>query len=163
MAACMTALAPYDIPNSKVDGYDVVVNKPKVAAYRAPGAPAAAFAVEQAIDELAEMLDIDPLKFRLANTAREGTRGPGGRPFPRIGTRSASRQRCPRRTTTRRSKGLARAGRRLRLLVQRRRRVERDRERQRGRHGGGGDREPRHRRLARLDGDHGGRDAGDRL
>ncbi len=85
MAACMTALAPYDIPNSKVDGYDVVVNKPKVAAYRAPGAPAAAFAVEQAIDELAEMLDTDPLKFRLANTAREGTRGPGGRPFPRIG------------------------------------------------------------------------------
>jgi CO/xanthine dehydrogenase Mo-binding subunit len=104
MAACMTALAPYDIPNSKVDGYDVVVNKPKVAAYRAPGAPAAAFAVEQAIDELAEMLDTDPLKFRLANTAREGTRGPA-RPSRASGTRSASRRRCPRRTTTRRSKG----------------------------------------------------------
>jgi CO/xanthine dehydrogenase Mo-binding subunit len=85
MAACMTALAPYEIANTKVDGYDVVVNKPKVAAYRAPGAPAAAFAVEQVVDELAEKLDIDPLRFRLANTSREGTRGPGGRPFPRIG------------------------------------------------------------------------------
>ena len=85
MAGCMTALAPYDIPNSVINGYDVVVNKPKVAAYRAPGAPAAAFAIEQAIDELAEMLDIDPLRFRLTNSSREGTRGPGGRPHPRIG------------------------------------------------------------------------------
>ncbi len=38
-------LAPYDIENVQLDAYDVVVNKPKVAAYRAPGAPAAAFAV----------------------------------------------------------------------------------------------------------------------
>ncbi|HZP57058.1 MAG TPA: xanthine dehydrogenase family protein molybdopterin-binding subunit [Dehalococcoidia bacterium] len=85
MAGCMTALAPYDVANSKIDGYDVVVNKPKVAAYRAPGAPAAAFAVEQVVDELAERLAIDPLRFRLKNSSREGTRGPGGRPFPRIG------------------------------------------------------------------------------
>jgi CO/xanthine dehydrogenase Mo-binding subunit len=85
MAGCMTGLAPYDIPNSAINGYDVVVNKPKVAAYRAPGAPAAAFAIEQAIDELAEMLDIDPLRFRLTNSSHEGTRGPGGRPHPRIG------------------------------------------------------------------------------
>ena len=55
------------------------------------------------------------------------------------------------------------ARRRLGLLVQRRRRVERDRARQRRRHRRGGDRQPRHRRLARLDGDHGGRDAGRRL
>jgi xanthine dehydrogenase molybdenum-binding subunit len=85
LAGCMTALAPYDIANSKIDGYDVVVNKPKVAAYRAPGAPAAAFAVEQAVDELAEELGIDPLRFRLSNSSREGTRGPANRPFPRIG------------------------------------------------------------------------------
>ncbi len=85
MAGCMTSLAPYDIPNTKIDGYDVVVNKPKVAAYRAPGAPAAAFAVEQVVDELAEQIGIDPLRFRLDNSSREGTRGPGGRPYPRIG------------------------------------------------------------------------------
>ena len=45
-------LAPYDIPNARVEGYDVVVNRPKSAAYRAPGARAAAFASESVIDEL---------------------------------------------------------------------------------------------------------------
>ncbi|MGH2587419.1 MAG: xanthine dehydrogenase family protein molybdopterin-binding subunit, partial [Dehalococcoidia bacterium] len=84
-AGCMTALAPYDIENVHIDGYDVVVNKPRTSAYRAPGSPAAAFAVEQVVDELAEKLNIDPLTFRLQNSAKEGTRGPGGRPFPRIG------------------------------------------------------------------------------
>ena len=40
----MSAIAPYDIPNFLIDGYDVVVNRPKTAAYRAPGATNAAFA-----------------------------------------------------------------------------------------------------------------------
>ena len=35
-AGAMCALAAYDIENGTVDGYDVVVNKPKTAAYRAP-------------------------------------------------------------------------------------------------------------------------------
>ncbi|MEX2247825.1 MAG: xanthine dehydrogenase family protein molybdopterin-binding subunit [Dehalococcoidia bacterium] len=78
-------LAPYDIEHVKIDAYDVVVNKPKVTAYRAPGAPAAMFAGEQVVDELAERLGIDPLKFRVMNTAHEGTRGPGGIPYVRIG------------------------------------------------------------------------------
>jgi CO/xanthine dehydrogenase Mo-binding subunit len=81
----LTMLAPYDIEHVQLDAYDVVVNKPKTSAYRAPGAPAAAFAAEQAIDELAEQLGIDPLKFRLQNSAFEGVRGPGGRPHARIG------------------------------------------------------------------------------
>ena len=38
-AAAMTGLAPYKLENFLIEGYDVVVNKPKVAAYRAPGAP----------------------------------------------------------------------------------------------------------------------------
>ena len=41
MMGAMAMFAPYDIENVKIDGYDVVVNKPKTAAYRAPGAPAA--------------------------------------------------------------------------------------------------------------------------
>ena len=36
---CMCAFAPYDLDNVKVVGYDVVSNRPKVAAYRAPGGP----------------------------------------------------------------------------------------------------------------------------
>ena len=55
------------------------------------------------------------------------------------------------------------ARRRLRLLVQRRRRLQRDHPGERRRHRAGGDRQPGHRRLARLDGADGGRDAGHRL
>jgi xanthine dehydrogenase molybdenum-binding subunit len=80
---CM--LAPYDIPNARVEGYDVVVNRPKSAAYRAPGAPAAAFASESVIDELCEKLDMDPFDFRLLNGAKEGTRRVTGLRLPRIG------------------------------------------------------------------------------
>ena len=66
--------APYDIPNSYLIAFDVLVNKPKTAAYRAPGAPAAAFAAEQVIDEICEKIGMDPLEFRLINSAQEGTR-----------------------------------------------------------------------------------------
>jgi CO/xanthine dehydrogenase Mo-binding subunit len=82
-ARCM--LGPYDIPNAHLDCYDVVVNKSKTSAYRAPGAPTGAFAVEQALDELGEKLGMDPLEFRFLNAAREGTRQVSGVPFGPIG------------------------------------------------------------------------------
>ena len=69
----MTIFTPYDVPNLFVEGYDVVVNKAKVAAYRAPGAPQAEFAAEMAMNELAAKLNIDPIDFRLLNAAKEGT------------------------------------------------------------------------------------------
>ncbi len=78
-------LAPYDIPNILIDGYDVVVNKPSTAPYRAPGATQAAFAAESVVDELAERLGLDPIEFRLKNAAREGTRRADGLKYPRIG------------------------------------------------------------------------------
>ena len=84
-AGAMCAIAAYDIENGTVDGYDVVVNKPKTAAYRAPGAPNAAFAVEQAVDELAERLGMDPIDLRLKNAAKEGTRRVDGPTFNRVG------------------------------------------------------------------------------
>ena len=77
--------AAYDIPNAVVDGLDVVVNKPKSAAYRAPGSTHVAFAAETVIDELAEKLNLDPLEFRLNNASKEGTRRADGPVFPRIG------------------------------------------------------------------------------
>ncbi len=76
---------PYDIPNARAEGYDVVVNKPKVAPYRAPGVPAAAFATESVVDEICERLGMDPLEFRLRNAAKEGTRRITGPAYPRIG------------------------------------------------------------------------------
>jgi CO/xanthine dehydrogenase Mo-binding subunit len=78
-------LAPYDIPNVQVIGYDIVTNRPKVAAYRAPGAPIGAFAVECVLDELAAALKMDPLVLRQKNAAKEGTRTAYGPTFRRIG------------------------------------------------------------------------------
>lgn len=78
-------LAPYKLDNVQIDGYDVVVNKPRAAAYRAPGGSNAAFAAEMVVDELAEKLGIDPIEFRLINAVREGDRRADGPVFPRIG------------------------------------------------------------------------------
>ena len=77
--------APYEIENGVVDGYDVLVNKAKVAPYRAPGAPIAAFGGEQVIDEIAGKLGIDPIEFRLRNASKEGTRRIDGPVFPVVG------------------------------------------------------------------------------
>ncbi len=71
--AAITVFTRYDIENVLVVGHDVTSNRPKVAAYRAPGAPMVAYGVESAIDELAEALKIDPIDFRLMNAAKEGT------------------------------------------------------------------------------------------
>ena len=84
-SACRTMLAPYDVPNAYIEGYDVVVNTQKTAAYRAPGSPAAAYAAESLIDELCEKLSIDPIEFRLLNASKEGTRQATGPVFRRIG------------------------------------------------------------------------------
>ncbi len=81
----MCVFAAYDIPNVVIDGFDVVVNKPSTAAYRAPGATNAAFATETVLDEIAEKLGIDPLDLRLKNAAREGTRRADGPKYRRIG------------------------------------------------------------------------------
>ncbi len=78
-------LAPYKHENVRIDAYDVVVNRPKTGAYRAPGGTNAAFASETVIDELAEKLNMDPLEFRLKNAATEGDRRPDGPIYLKIG------------------------------------------------------------------------------
>ena len=85
MQAMTCAFACYDVENGKVDGYDVVLNKPKTAAYRAPGSPQAAFGVETTMDELCQQLGLDPIEFRLLNAAKEGTRRIEGPVARRIG------------------------------------------------------------------------------
>ena len=82
-ASCV--FTPYKIENAQVDGYDVVVNKPKTAAYRAPGAPSAAFATESVVDEICERIGMDTIEFRLRNAVKEGDRRVDGPVFPRIG------------------------------------------------------------------------------
>ena len=85
---CMSVLAPYELPNLLIEGNDVLVNKPKVAAYRAPGAPQSMHAMECAIDELARKLEMDPIDLRLKNAADEGTQAPYGPTFPPIGLKA---------------------------------------------------------------------------
>ena len=84
-SGCRTMFAPYEIPNARLEGYDVLTNTQKAAAYRAPGSPAAAFAAECLIDELCEKLSMDPIEFRLLNASKEGSRQIGGPVFRRIG------------------------------------------------------------------------------
>ncbi|MGC9349601.1 MAG: xanthine dehydrogenase family protein molybdopterin-binding subunit [Anaerolineae bacterium] len=78
-------LAPYDIPNGRVEGYDVVLNKPPSSSYRAPGATQANFAAEQVINELADELGMDPLEFRLLNSVENGTETVDGTVHRHIG------------------------------------------------------------------------------
>jgi xanthine dehydrogenase molybdenum-binding subunit len=75
----------YKIDNVLIDGYDVVVNKPKSAAYRSPGTPQACFASESVMDELAEQLGMDPLELRIKNAAGEGDRRADGVQHPSMG------------------------------------------------------------------------------
>jgi CO/xanthine dehydrogenase Mo-binding subunit len=82
---CICALAVYDLPNAETTGYDVLCNRPKVAAYRAPGAPIGSFAVESCIDELARELQIDPLRLREINGAKDGTKAAHGPTWVNIG------------------------------------------------------------------------------
>jgi CO/xanthine dehydrogenase Mo-binding subunit len=69
----LCCVAAYDIPNVRMVGYDVVSNRPKTVAYRAPGSPISAYAVESTLDVLANRLGLDPIDFRLKNIAKPGT------------------------------------------------------------------------------------------
>lgn len=84
-AGAMCSFACYNLDNAQVDGYDVVVNRPKSAPYRAPGATMATMAVESVVDELCQKLNLDPLEFRVLNAVKEGDRRVDGPVFPRIG------------------------------------------------------------------------------
>lgn len=84
-AAAQCIFSPYDIEHILIDAYDIVDNKPKTTAYRAPGSPLGAFAMETIIDEICNKLQMDPLEFRIVNGAKEGTRRATGVVNPKIG------------------------------------------------------------------------------
>jgi CO/xanthine dehydrogenase Mo-binding subunit len=76
--AASAVFSPYAIDNVLVDGYDVVDNKPRTQAYRAPGAPIVMYCTESLVDEIAESLGMDAVDFRLLNAATQGTRRADG-------------------------------------------------------------------------------------
>ena len=114
-ANCM--FAPYDIPNGRIDGYGVVVNKPSTGDYRSPGATQAVFAAEAVLDEVATLLGMDPIAFRLLNCAHDGTARITGGVHEHIGieqvleaTRDSAHYRAPCPESTghlRRGRGVA--------------------------------------------------------
>lgn len=61
------AQAMYDCPNVSTEEYDVFTNGSPGAAFRAPGHPQGCFGLEQAMDELAEKLAMDPVALRDVN------------------------------------------------------------------------------------------------
>jgi CO/xanthine dehydrogenase Mo-binding subunit len=80
-----TFFSSYSFENIKVSAYDVCVNRPKIAAYRAPGAPMAAYAAEGVINELAQRLGMDPVDIRLKNAVADGDESLKGVKYGRIG------------------------------------------------------------------------------
>lgn len=85
-AGAMCMFSPYNVENVVIDAYDVLVNKPKSAAYRAPGATQSALGTETIIDEICQQIGMDPLEFRLKNASKEGDRRADGVVSGKIGT-----------------------------------------------------------------------------
>jgi len=79
------AFAPYKLPAVSHIGYEVLANRPKAAAYRAPGSPMGAFAAESLIDEMCRELGLDPIAVRLKNAVAEGDKSSYGPTFKSIG------------------------------------------------------------------------------
>lgn len=69
---------PYRVKALDVVGHDIATHKTPGTAYRAPGAAQAFFALECALDELAQKLGVDPIELRLRNVVREGDANPAG-------------------------------------------------------------------------------------
>ncbi len=79
----------YQAPHLDIQGREILTHKAPIGAYRAPGAPQAAFALESVLDDLARGLGLDPIEFRLRNASQGGDPMPSGEPWPRIGLRES--------------------------------------------------------------------------
>jgi len=85
MAGVLFNSACYRCENVRSFGREVLTNKPRVYAYRAPGIPQPVVAVECVVNEIAERLNMDPIDFRLLNAVDEGDVMAIGIPFQAIG------------------------------------------------------------------------------
>ncbi|HRQ39604.1 MAG TPA: xanthine dehydrogenase family protein molybdopterin-binding subunit [Chloroflexota bacterium] len=75
----------YQTPNLESRYAEIFTHKVSPAAYRAPGAPQATFALESVVDEMARQLGIDPIELRLKNASKPGDPLADGRPWPVMG------------------------------------------------------------------------------
>ena len=68
------ASGPYRVPDYRARTTAVHTHCAPSGAFRGFGVPQSMFATEQALDELAERLDLDPLEFRIRNALVDGDR-----------------------------------------------------------------------------------------
>ena len=106
---------PYRWEAHDIRGYGVQTNRFTFGAYRAPGAPTAAFALESLLDELAQKLELDPIELRLQNAVVEGDVGDQRQPVSddrrawRCSSGSASTRSGQRATRSRTDEGIGMA------------------------------------------------------
>ncbi len=67
--------------NWKLEGRSVYTNAPVAGAYRGFGAVQGFFALDVQMDEMAEVVGMDPVAFRLKNAVGEGDPSPSGHPL----------------------------------------------------------------------------------
>jgi aldehyde oxidoreductase len=87
--ALMTLSGSYHIPSVNARARVVYTNNPWGSAARGAGQPQVAFALEVAMDMLADKLGLDPFEFRLQNSLKPGQAKSTGRivqewPFPEV-------------------------------------------------------------------------------
>ena len=145
----------------RIEGYEVVLNKPRVNAYRAPGAHRSpCLPVNRVLDEIAQQLNMDPIDLRLRE--RRDGRQPA---LPTVHASSVSASwnvwKPPKPTPTINTPLERKPGSRCRsrFLVQRRQQLQRRGACGRIRHDPDRRGQPGHRRQPRLHGDHGGGNA----
>lgn len=68
-----SCVGPYDIPHVRVDSYAVYTNRPPAGAYRGYGVSQAAWAYESQMDEIADLLGVDPVELRRRNLLKDGS------------------------------------------------------------------------------------------
>ncbi len=78
----LNALGPYEIPNVRVDAYDVYTNNVPRGAFRGFGGPQGVYCAEQMVNKLAGALNMDPVELRMRNLAGEGSLQTTGAPYP---------------------------------------------------------------------------------
>ena len=76
--ACTHAAGPYNYQNMVVDGIAVYTNNTPGGAFRGFGVTQSAFATECNLNELAEMVGIDPFEIRMLNAIKPGEVLPNG-------------------------------------------------------------------------------------
>jgi CO/xanthine dehydrogenase Mo-binding subunit len=82
---CILLGSMYRWEHLQLEGVEVLTHKAGTGAYRGPGGPQAAWALESTVDEIAHSLGMDPVELRIKNAVVAGDLRADGKPWQRIG------------------------------------------------------------------------------